>query len=100
MEQQERHRVRVGRGTVDEVKVDPIELDLEVAERVELGLGTPPIVLVDPVVGQALEVVEVGADGPAGIGRLIGPAGVLEPVLEVGKLRVRDGDFRRRRAWS
>ena len=70
---------------MDEVNVDAVDIRLEVIELVQLLLVRSPVVMVTPIVDEALEIGEVRAVVPPDVGELVGKAGPRQPLLQVGQ---------------
>lgn len=70
---------RLGRASrarlVDEVHRLTLDLGLEVAKTIDRPLLRPPVVVVQPVLGQRLQEGEIDAVVPAGSGWGVGPGG-------------------------
>jgi hypothetical protein len=81
--EQEREGVGADARLVDEVQVDPLELDPVLVEGVELRFLRPPVEPVAPVLDEALHVGEIGAQAPVGAGHLVGKAGAREALPEI-----------------
>ena len=79
----QRQRVRLGRTDVQEVDRLAVDRGGELREPVERRLVLPPVVLGSPILGQVLQVPERHAPAPPGVGRLVGPTGAGEPLLEI-----------------
>src|SRR5262249_31157966 len=77
---------------MDEVHVDTVQGHRELAERVQLGLLGPPIVVVTPVVDQLLEIRQVRTVLPASIRNLVGPADSGQPSAQILEDVVGDSD--------
>lgn len=82
---------------VDEMDVDApeavdLDLGLVVGELVDFGFGFPPVVALEPVLGQAFDVGQGGAMVPAGFVKLVGEGGVGELLGELLKLLIGNGD--------
>src|SRR5205823_12330715 len=95
--EEERQGLSAHARLVDEVKLDPADLDGELAKAVQPGLVHAPLVLRPPVLDQLPHVSEARAVAPAGLRRLVGPADALEPGAEVREHRV--GHLDRERSW-
>ena len=76
---------------VDEVDLPAVYRRLEVGEAVDQRLLLPPVEVVLPVLDQLLDVVHIGAVLPPDARQLIGPAGALQPPLQIIQHRI--GDF-------
>ena len=83
VDQKQRKRVGTLSPDVDEVEVHAVHLAEELRVGVDCRLVSAPIVAVAPVVAEFADVLEVGAVVPPGIAELAGPAGMLEPCLQV-----------------
>ena len=92
---QQRPRPLDRRGGVDEVDVGSVDLGAEVVPGLQLRLVLPPVVLVPPVLAELLEVSQVGAVVPAGVGDLVRPPGPPEALLQVVEDGVVHGDVER-----
>jgi hypothetical protein len=93
--QDQRQRLIVRRAGVEEVDVQPIDLGPELRDRVQPGLGGAPVVARAPVVAELLDVGERDALGPVVDGLLLRPASAVEPIVQIGKLRLADLDAER-----
>ena len=91
MHQQQGHRVGADAGDVQVVQVDPVQRHHELREGIEACLLGAPIEAVLPMGEQALEIVDIGPEGPWLAGCLVGQAGEGEAGLEIGDRRIRDG---------
>src|SRR5262249_58291447 len=92
---------------MNEVNVDAVDVCLELIERVQALLLGSPVVLVTPVVDEALEVRQVRTVVPSGIRELVGETALSQPPFQVGQdtiLNVNfegdDGLIRRRRTFA
>src|SRR6185369_15153328 len=83
---------------MDEVQLDPVELDRELPERIQPRLVHPPVVARAPVLDELLHVGDAGPVAPGGVRHFIGPPHPLESGAEIGEHVV--SDFDRERAWS
>ena len=79
----QRQSVRFGGADVQEVDVLPVDLGGELRVGVELGLPGAPVVTVSPVLDEFLHPLQAHAVVRPGAGDLVGPAGALEPLLQV-----------------
>src|SRR5262249_48714847 len=89
------------------VNVDAVDVRLELIERVQALLLGSPVVLVTPVVDEALEVRQVRTVIPSGIRELVGETALSQPPFQIGQdtiLNVNfegdDGLIRRGRRFS
>jgi hypothetical protein len=74
--------------------VHPLAVDLggELRELVEPPLVRAPVVAAAPVRGELAEVAGCDAVVPAGAGQLVGPAGRVQPAVQLVQVRLGDGD--------
>src|ERR1051326_7944808 len=80
---------------MDEVNVDPIDICLELIERVQSLLSNPPIVLVTPILNEALQVRQVRAVVPSCIRQLVRKTPLCQPPFQVGEHCVRNLNLER-----
>jgi hypothetical protein len=90
--EQHRHGVRPRRAQVREVDALAVDLGGELRELVEPPLVRPPVVAVAPVPGQLAQVVAGDAVLPPGTRQLVGPAGRVQPAVQLVQVPLRDGD--------
>src|SRR5215208_5863080 len=83
MDEEQRQWVRADASLVDEVEIDPVERRLELIERVQLCLLSPPVEAVEPTLGEAPHEREVRPVLPSGLRDLVGPTGALQPLPQV-----------------
>ena len=89
----QRQRLRVPRLYVDEVDVHPVDLGLELRQRVQSRLARAPVVLGRPVAGQLLDRRQLNALRPVGDQLLAGPPRRGDAPPEVGDRFVRHVDL-------
>src|SRR5215211_2002708 len=96
-----RQQYRLRRGSlamlVNEVQVDTIDRSLELPEAVEKRFLLAPIVTVAPVADEALQVSQVGPQGPGRAGHLVRPSHVTQAVPKILQLGLRDRNLERAR---
>ena len=85
MGQDQRQRVRPRRADVGEDDADPVDLGLELRQRVQPRLGRPPVVAVRPVPAQVPQVGQRHPLGPVGDGLGFRPARLEQPPPQVGQ---------------
>ena len=90
MRQDQRKRVGRGRPDVQEVDREPVERRAELRQRVEPGLGSPPVVLLGPVAAEVLQVGERDALRPVRHGLALGPARSPQPLAQVVEVLLGD----------
>lgn len=81
--QQQRQGVRLRRPHMDEMHVLLVDLRRELRQLVEPRFLSTPVVARAPVLGEPTQIADGNAVAPVGVGRLIRPAGVLQPAGEV-----------------
>ena len=92
MRDHQRHRIGARRTQVQKVNVEPLDLGLELAERIQLCLAPPPVVPVAPIAGQVLQHLQRRALRPIAHAFLFGPASKIEPQVKVIKLGLGNGE--------
>ena len=92
--------IGLGRTGVYEMHVLAVDRRRVLIERVQAGLLRPPVVLIGPVVDQLAQVGHVGTEVPPGAGNLIGEAGIVQSLTEIGQLGVGDCDTERSEGLS
>src|SRR6267142_4692943 len=75
---------------MDEVNVDAVDVRLELIERVQALLLSPPVVFVPPIVDEALEVGQVRAVVPSCIRELVGKTALCQPPFQVRQDAIRN----------
>ena len=91
----QRQRVLVRRLHVDEVDVQPVDLGLELRQRVQSRFAPAPVVLGRPVAGELLDRRQLHALGPIGDELLGRPASRLDAAAQLFDLALRDVDSER-----
>ena len=81
-------RVGIGTSLMDEVDIQAVDLGDELVEPVEPSLPGPPVVLVGPMPGQLLHIVQRDALSPVLHTRSLRPAGTPQPVTQVEQILV------------
>ena len=92
MRQDQRQRIGFGGADVQEVDGETVDRRAELTPPVQLSLDFPPVVVIAPVVRERLEFPEGGPLTAVGDCHAFRPADGAQPVLEVGELRVGDGE--------
>ena len=75
---------------MEEVDVLAVDLGGELGVVVEVFFVGAPVVLGAPVVGEFFEVGAGDAVAPVGVGEFVGPAGGVEPAVEVVEVGLGD----------
>jgi hypothetical protein len=89
MRNDQRQRILVLRLHMDEVDVEPIDVGDEVGITIDPRLDLPPVVLLQPVIGELLDRIEPDALRVVVDGLALGPSRRGNPALEVVELVVR-----------
>jgi hypothetical protein len=95
--------IGVGRPDVEEVDPEPVDLGAELGERVQPGLGGPPVILLRPGAAEFLEVREGNTLRPVIDGLGLGPTRSPEPLAQVTQVILVDLDPERidlTRRWT
>src|ERR1700730_4811385 len=90
MRDQQRHRVGLARGLMNEMQIDAANADRKWAKAVEFCLPRAPVKPALPIIGKQLHVSETGARGPWGDRRLRRPARARKTRLQLGNMGVRN----------
>jgi len=93
--QHQRQGIGVRGPDVEQVDAEPVDLDPELRDRVQAGLGCAPVVSVRPGAAQLLQVAEGDALGPVVDRLALRPAGAPEAVAQVVELCVGNLDAKR-----
>src|SRR5256885_6632449 len=80
---------------MDEVNVNPVDIRLELIERVQALLLGSPVVLFTPIFDKALQVSQVGAVVPSCIRKLVRETALGQPPFQIGQDGVRNLNFER-----
>src|SRR5262249_1076473 len=89
----QRHRLRLGRTDVDEVKPKTVDLGLELGEPIKPGFSRAPVILVAPIGMHFLHVTQRNSLRPIIYALAFGPSRRLEAALQVVELRIGSGNF-------
>src|SRR5713226_8954426 len=78
---------------MDEVNIDPVDIRLELVERVQAILLSPPVVLLTPIFNDALEVCQVRAVVPPRIRKLVRKTPLHEPPFQIRQHGIGNSNF-------
>src|SRR5437016_912754 len=79
---------------MDEVDLDPVDISLELIECVQTLLLSAPVVLVTPILDEALEICEVGAVIPPRVRKLVREARLCQPPFQVRQRGIGNLNFK------
>ena len=79
MQEEQRQWLRADTRLMDEVQVNAVQGDNEVAKGVQPRLLRPPVIVVTPVIDELFEIRQVGTVLPACTGNVVGPADAGQP---------------------
>ena len=92
MGKNERKWIRPLAAFVDEVNANVVHLGFEVSKPIEIGFVLTPVIGIEPVGNQFLQVAEIGTGVPTAVLYLIGPAGVFQSLPQVSQQLWRNVD--------
>ena len=91
MSQDQRPCPGMRRAHVEEMDVEPVDLGVILAERIEPRLAGSPIVTVAPVADELLQFRQRRSLAPVGNCFALRPAGAIDPLCQIVERRLRNG---------
>lgn len=81
----------MGRSLVNEMQVEPVELEKKLVESIDSGLGRTPVESLAPITHEVLEIGNIHPIGPIGIVEIGRPSGGIEPMPQLRDGSIRNG---------